>query len=203
MWGENLGSRPYNPGVAVETEFPDVYRWSLDEYHRLIESGGFDEDSRFELIDGLLLAMSPKTPEHERPIVWLNRVLQLAIDPSRYELLVAGPLTLGSSEPEPDFAVVPVDVPRPYHPGTAALVIEISVSSLRRDLRTKPIVYARAEVPLYWVIDIEGRRAIVHSDPGSDGYAGVDVLGPDGELEAPHIGLPSISIAELLAAAGV
>jgi Uma2 family endonuclease len=82
-------------------------------------------------------------------------------------------------------------------------VIEISVSPLPRDVRVKPRIYAQAGVPLYWVIDIEGRRAIVHSDPRPDRYASVDMLGPDGELEAPHIGLPGISIAELLAAAGV
>jgi Uma2 family endonuclease len=189
--------------VVVKTEIPEVHRWSLEEYHRLVESGGFDEDSRIELIDGLLLDMSPKTREHERPIVWLNRTLQLAIDPSRFELLVAGPLTLGSSEPEPDFAVVAVDAPRPYHPGTAELVIEISVSSLPRDLRVKPRIYAQAGVPLYWVIDIEGRRAIVHSEPGADSYGRVDVLGPDGELTAAHVGMPPLSISELLAAAGV
>ena len=33
-------------------------RLSLDEYHRLIESGGLDEGARVELIDGLLVAMS-------------------------------------------------------------------------------------------------------------------------------------------------
>jgi Uma2 family endonuclease len=180
--------------VAVET---DVHRWTLDEYHQLIESGGFDEDARIELIDGLLVDMSPRTREHERPIVWLNRALQLAIDPGRFELLVAGPLTLGSSEPEPDLAVVAVDAPRPYHPGTAALVIEVSVSSLRRDLYVKPRIYAQAGVPLYWVIDVDARRAIVHSDPRPDRYAQVETVGPDGELQAPHIGVASISLAEL------
>jgi hypothetical protein len=37
--------------VAVETETIEVHRWSPEEYHRLIESGGFDEKTRIELID--------------------------------------------------------------------------------------------------------------------------------------------------------
>jgi Uma2 family endonuclease len=191
LGGEDAGSRPYNPGVAVDAE---VHRWTLEEYHQLVESGGFDEDSRIELIDGLLVDMGPRTPEHERPIAWLNRKLQLAIDPDRFEVLVAAPLTLETSEPEPDLAVVAADAPRPYHPGTAALVIEVSVSSLRRDLRVKPRIYAEAGVPAYWVIDVEGRRAIAHSQPGPEGYARIETVGPDGELTAAHIGLPSVSL---------
>jgi Uma2 family endonuclease len=184
--------------VAVETE-PELHRLSLEEYHQLVESGGFDEDARIELIDGLLLDMSPKTLEHERPIVWLNRALQLAIDPARFELLVAAPLTIGTSEPEPDLAIVGKDAERPYHPGGAALVIEVSVSSRRRDLGVKPRIYAQAGIPLYWVIDVDRRRAVVHSRPSGDGYDSIDVVGPDGELAAEHVGVPSISLAELFA----
>jgi Uma2 family endonuclease len=186
----------------VETEQADLHRLSLDEYHQLIESGGFDEDARIELIDGLLLDMSPKTREHEQAIRWLTRILYAAVDLERFEVLVAAPLTLGTSEPEPDLAVVGVDASRPYHPGTAALVIEVSVSSRRRDLRVKPGIYARAGVPLYWVIDLDGRRVVVHSEPGHDGYSSIETVSRDGELAALHIGVPAISVAELLAAAG-
>jgi Uma2 family endonuclease len=183
--------------VVAAIETPEVHRLSLDEYHQLIESGGFDEDTRVELIEGLLLDMSPRTRAHERPIVWLNRTLQLAIDHRRFELLVAAPLTLAASEPEPDFAVVSVDVPRPYHPGTASLVIEVSASSQRRDLRVKPRIYADAGIPLYWVIDVDARRAVVHSDPRPGGYGHLETCGLDGVLTAPHVGVEKISLAQL------
>jgi Uma2 family endonuclease len=186
--------------VAVET---DLHRLSLDEYHRLIESGGFDEDARIELIDGLLLDMSPKTAEHENAIAWLNRHLMLGVDLERYEIRVASALTTDRSEPEPDVMVIERDAPRPYHPGTAALMIEVAVSSQRRDLRVKPPIYARAGIPRYWVIDLDGRRAIVHEQPGPEGYGHVEIVGADGMLVADHIGLPAIPVAELLAAAGV
>jgi Uma2 family endonuclease len=118
--------------VAVDVDIDQVHRLSLEEYHRLIESGGFDEDTRVELIDGLLVDMSPKTREHESAIRWLNRWLVLACEGQDLEVGVGNPLTLEGSEPEPDFIVVPRDAPRPYHPATAALVIEVSVSSSRR-----------------------------------------------------------------------
>lgn len=37
----------------------------------MIKCGGLEEGARFELIDGLLLDMSPKSPEHEKAIAWL------------------------------------------------------------------------------------------------------------------------------------
>jgi Uma2 family endonuclease len=186
--------------VAVEIDPPDLYRLSLEEYHRLIESGGFDEDARIELIDGLLVAMSPRTASHDNIIEWLACELQLAVDPKRMRVRSCLALTIGASEPEPDIAIVEVHTPRPYHPATAALVVEVSVSSLGRDLRHKPTVYARAGIPLYWVIDVDHRRAVVHTQPGAEGYAGVEVVGPEGELTAEHIGVPPISLGEVLAA---
>ena len=49
--------------TEVALDIGQVHRLSTDEYHRLIEAGGFDEDARVELIDGLLADMSPKTGE--------------------------------------------------------------------------------------------------------------------------------------------
>jgi hypothetical protein len=59
---------------------------------------------------------------------------------------------LEDSEPEPDLAVIALNAPRPYHPATATLIVEVAVSSLRRDLGTKAELYARASVPQYWVL---------------------------------------------------
>ena len=149
------------------------------------------------------LAGGPKTAEHENAIAWLNRRLMLGVDLEHYEVRIASALTTDRSEPEPDVMVIELDAPRPYHPGTAALMIEVAVSSQRRDLRVKPPIYARAGIPLYWVIDLDGRRAVVHEQPGPGGYGHVEIVGSDGVLKADHIGLPGIPVAELLAAAGV
>jgi Uma2 family endonuclease len=179
-----------------------VHRFSLEEYHRLIEAGGFDEDARVELIDGLLVDMSPKSPAHENAIAWLLRVLMRSVDLDRFEVRVSAALTTGTSEPEPDIMVIEPDAPRPYHPGTAVLIIEVAVSSQKRDLRHKPPIYAAAGVPDYWVVDLDGRRVVVHGSPRDGGYERVEVVGPNGELVASRLELPPISVAELLAAAG-
>ena len=165
----------------------------------MIESGGLDEDTRIELIDGLILDMSPKTPRHENVISFLMRRLFAWLDLDRFEIRVGAPLSLGDSEPEPDLIVIERGTERPYHPATAALVIEVAVSSQRRDLRVKPRLYATAGVPVYWVIDVDAGRAVVHSDPVDGAYAQTEFVS---ELTAEHIGLAPITVADALAAAG-
>jgi Uma2 family endonuclease len=182
--------------VAAETA--EIHRLTLDEYHQLIDSGGFDEDTHVELIDGLLLDKAVKSAAHENAVMWLSYAVHDAIDHPRYHLRVSSALTLHGSEPEPDLYVYADDAPRPYHPGTASLVIEVSHSSLRRDLQVKPRIYANAGIPRYWVIDLDGRRAIVHSEPAQDEYARVESTGSDATLTAPELGI-SVSLAELLA----
>ena len=178
-----------------------LHRYTLDEYHQLIESGGFDEDSRVELINGFLADMSPKTPDHENTIRWLTRFVVSGTDGDRFNVGIGAPLTIGGSEPEPDVTVVERSTPAPYHPATAALVIEVSFSSLHRDLREKPPIYAEAGVPVYWVVDLHGSRVVVHTDPRDAEYTSIEIVGPDGELRADHVGLPPLSVGELLAAA--
>jgi Uma2 family endonuclease len=186
--------------VAVEPPTP-LHRFSLEEYHRLIEAGGFDEDARIELIDGLLVDMSPKSPAHENAIAWLNKLLVRSLD-DRFEVRVGAALTTGTSEPEPDIMVIEPDAPRPYHPGTAALIIEVAVSSQRRDLRHKPPIYAGAGVPDYWVVDLDAGRVVVHGSPRDGAYEHTEIVGAGGELVASRLGISPISVAELLAAAG-
>jgi Uma2 family endonuclease len=189
--------------MAVDVVPPaaQAHRFSLQEYHQLIESGGFDEGSRVELIEGVIADMSPKTPEHENAIRWLTRWLISAVDPERFEVGAQTALTLGGSEPEPDLAVIPSDAPRPYHPATAALVIEVAVSSQDRDLRQKPALYARAGIAEYWVVDLDAGLVVVHRDPTETGYRAISEIPGDGGIEAQALELPRLEIAELLAAA--
>jgi Uma2 family endonuclease len=184
--------------MADVASIEDVHRLTAHEYHLMIESGGLDEDTRVELIDGLLVDMSPKTAEHENAIAWLAERLFRSIDLVRYQVRVTAALSLGDSEPEPDLMVIDRDVERPYHPATAVLVVEVAVSSQRRDLRVKPRLYARAGVPVYWVIDLDGGRAVVHGDPAGDAYERVEVVT---ELAAPQLDITPLAVADVLAAA--
>jgi Uma2 family endonuclease len=189
--------------VSAAPDLARLHRLSLDEYHQLIESGGLSEDTRVELIEGLLIDMSPKSPERERLVEWVNAWLMSHVDLGRFRVRPGGPLTLAASgsEPEPDFAVVPRGVEEPYHPATAALVIEIAVSSWAHDLGRNAALYAQAGVGEYWVIDVEGGRVVVHREPRTDGWARISALEAGTRLKPAALPLPELAVADLLRAA--
>ena len=98
--------------------------------------------------------------------------------------------------------VVARDAPAPYHPSTAALVVEVAVSSLPRDLVRKHELYARAAVPEYWVVDVDGRRVVVHQQPHEGGYQRVTEVGAGGALTSQSLPGVELPLDELLAVAG-
>lgn len=59
-------------------------------------------------------------------------------------------------------------------------MIEIAVSSLREDLSTALELYARAMIPVYWVLDVPGRPVLIHHEPraveGRGAYTRVEIL---------------------------
>jgi Uma2 family endonuclease len=98
-----------------------------------------------------------------------------------------------NTDPIPDLAVVPGS-PRAAlaTPATAELVLEVS-DSLAYDTGEKASLYAAAGIADYWVVDVSGRRVLVHRDPRPDpaqkyghGYRGVTVLPPGQALAAPQ-----------------
>ena len=186
--------------MSAQIDLGELHRFTTDEYHRLGEAGAFEDLPPVELIDGLLVRKDMKSREHEQAIEWLSRYLFRGVDDERYAVRVASSLTLETSAPEPDLALIPRTAPRPYHPATAALAIEVSVASLRRDLDVKAVIYARALVAEYWVIDVAGGRVIVHRGPRGDGYEHVTQVRTGGLIVAPA-GLSELSVDQLLFAA--
>src|SRR3954447_11137654 len=80
-------------------------RFSVDEYHRMIETGILDETDRVELLDGYVVLKMPRNPPHDGTIQKVQkRLLQFA--PVGWEVRIQSALTLPESEPEPDLAVV-------------------------------------------------------------------------------------------------
>lgn len=179
----------YHDPVAIAVDTSELHRLTAEEYHDLVDADAFAEGTRVELIDGLLCDMSPHTPAHDLIVERLNTMLAAALDHRRFRLRQTLALSLGDSEPEPDIAIVERDTPEPYHPASAALVIEVAVSSRRRDLVVKPRLYARAGVTEYWVIDVRRSLVVVHRDPGADGYSSRVEIDRDGTLDGGVIGL--------------
>lgn len=133
----------------------------------MTDAGILDEDERVELLEGVIIPMSPQRPEHAGRIQRLANRLTRRLPPI-YEVRVQLPLSLGGiSEPEPDLAVVRADQGDPIsaHPSTALLAIEVARESLRKDRELKAAIYARAGIPEYWIVNLAESCVEVYRDP--------------------------------------
>ncbi len=158
-----------------------------EEYERLVETGAL-EGEHVELLGGEIVQMSPQGREHEWVIAELTRQLA-GLMSDGYDVRIQLSLRVDDvSLPEPDVAVTE-HIARGDRPSTALLVVEVAVSSLRMDLVHKAPRYAVAGVPTYVVLDVSGRRAVVHTDPTPEGYGSVAELGSDDELDVVGVAL--------------
>jgi Uma2 family endonuclease len=140
-----------------------------DEYDRMVELGFF-ADERVELLEGMLVAMSPQSARHATVVSRLNLLLAPALL-NRAEVRIQSPFGAGGdSEPEPHVAVLPVGDYTRRHPDRALLIIEVAESSLRNDRLVKTRLYAEAAVPEYWVVDLENDQVHVHRQPAAGNY---------------------------------
>lgn len=161
------------------------------EYDRMGEAGLF-LDERVELIDGVIVRMTPRSLLHGSVIERLNELLlPKLVGRARVRVQLAFAAD-DWSEPEPDLAVTPVAEARTDHPAQAHLVVEVAVSSLHFDRTAKAALYARAGVPHYWIVDAENRRIEAYSEPTVDGYAQSASHDRAAELAVP--GFPDVRV---------
>jgi len=181
--------------VAVISTAPAAHRIDARLYDQIVACGALD-DARVELIDGIIVEMSPHSPAHAEIIRRLTAHLGLAKD---LVLSVQLPLeAAGDSVPEPDLALIDAVRPRERHPQTGLLVVEVAVSSLAIDRGRKADLYAAAGVSIYWLVDLAARAVEVRTDPGPTGYRTLRTLEPGALLESPCAGVGQLAVSALL-----
>jgi Uma2 family endonuclease len=185
-------------GASADVRIP-MRPITVEVYERMVDAGILTEDDRVELLNGQLSEKLQLTAEHAAVVQWMTSRLVRGIDPAVAAVRVQLPVRLPPvSEPEPDIAIVPAAAYAHRHPGEAALVIEISVSSRRLDLGTKAEIYAAAGLQEYWVIDVPARMVHVHTAPEGDRYGSCRQV-TSGTLRPPVPDAPMIDVGELFA----
>ncbi len=166
------------------------------EYEHLVDLGAFD-DERVELLQGVLVTMSPQGSAHAECLRRLTKILVVALA-DRATVQIQTPLGAGErSLPEPDVAVVPLGNYANAHPESALLVIEVADSSLQRD-RAKATVYATARVAEYWIVNLHNRVVEIHTDPADDRYRNLATRDADSTIAPRAFADLSIRVADLL-----
>ncbi len=169
------------------------HRITVDEYHRMIDSGAFGPEPRVELLEGVIVEKMTKKPPHIIATDLLEDLLHHLIPRGNgYYITMSNPVTIEErdGEPEPDGGVYRGNIrdiaTRPRTPADAALLAEISDTSYDYDRRVKWVTYAAARVPVYWIVDVNRRRLEIHTEPTGEGetagYARTQVFGPDDQV---------------------
>ena len=177
-------------------------RITSERYWRLVDEGVISPDDRVELLEGVIVSMSPQDPPHAFAVGNLTRLLIAAVGDDA-AVRVQLPLDVSElSTPEPDLAVV-AGRHEDYvaaHPTSALLVIEVADSSLLQDRLTKGPIYAAGGIGEYWLVNLRDRCIEVHRNPdrAQRRYATCRILTPEERVEPAALPRVSIPVAEIL-----
>ncbi len=144
----------------------------MDELYRMDEAGLFP-DRKVELLHGEIFLM-PQGSRHQSRVDRLNVLLTSAFN-GKAIARIQGSLFIDEYNlPEPDAMLIRLrsDYYEAGHPRPADvfLLVEISDSSLDRDLEVKLALYAISGIREYWIEDVQENALLVFRDPVEDDY---------------------------------
>jgi len=134
-------------------------RFTVAEYHQMVEAEILTEDDRVELINGEIITMSPIGLRH---MACVNRLTMLftSLFADQAITSVQNPLPVDHfSEPEPDVVLLKYadhfyEEQKP-NADDVLLVVEVADSSLTFDRDTKLALYAQAGFPEAWLVNLK------------------------------------------------
>lgn len=182
----------------------EVYRIPIELYDRIVEQGDIGEDRPIELLSGVLVWKRPKGPRHDASAARCRRAIERILEPGLHLRVESAIRIPDYSEPEPDLSIVwgDIDDYTDHHPGPTdvALIIEIAESSLAHDRGEKRDIYARAAIPVYWVVNLAARQVEVSALPVNGAYSTALVLGEEDFIDLIIDGknMGRIAVADLL-----
>lgn len=161
---------PAPPPLPPHDLFDRLRRFSRAEYHKMMDAGILSDGDPVELLEGLVVCKMSKGTPHESSVRRLTGRLPRHL-PDGWFVQIQNAIGLPDGEPEPDGAILRGDLtdyddhhPEPHE---IAVVIEVSDSSLIADRRDKGRQYARAGIPVYWIVNVIDRQIEMYTNPDS------------------------------------
>ncbi len=146
---------------------------SVSAYHYLFEIGEIDDKN--ELIEGAIVKKMTEGAIHAHIIRKIRHQMEKGL-PQKYFINEGHPLSLASSEPEPDLSIIEGNFQNyaNSHPNWAVLVIEVSKTSIVID-RKKAFIYSQNNIPEYWLVDLNDEKTYVYTEPEESGYKNIRI----------------------------
>ena len=152
------------------------YTFTTDDFKVMVEAGLF-YDRKVELLDGVIVDMSPASPGHEFTIDKLNKQLShVFYDRAYVRVQNAVNIELPEWLPHPDVVLVKdkdYSEERPT-PDDIFLLIEVANTSLALDKGQKRAIYAQVGIEEYWIADLGSKAWLINRDPEGEVFKTVE-----------------------------
>lgn len=161
--------------AGFEEKGPQPFLFDFDQFVQMEADGMFaGREGHAELIEGVVLQMSPAGADHTKVISRLMGRFFIALEALDTGGLMApsqGTLRIDNhSAPEPDVFIARSVPGRKYFQSEdAELVIEVTVTTFEADHSIKRPMYARAGIPELWLVEPSDRVVHVYRKPEADG----------------------------------
>ena len=153
---------------------PSLRLLTTSEYERMIAAGIFNEDDRLELLEGVIVKMSPKGMKHAAST---DRAARHFIHLLSERVIVRNqnPIQLDNySEPEPDLVLAALEEfeysNRHPQPEDIYLVLEVADTTIAYDRHRKGLSYAKAGIVQYLILNVNEMEIEDYREPNIDGY---------------------------------
>ena len=165
--------------------------FTVDEYHRMAETGIISDDERVELLEGEIWRMSPIGSRHAACVNRLTKLIERFAGDSAIVSVQNPVLLYDDSEPEPDVALLRPrnDFYAGGHPGPhdVLLVVEVADTSQEKDRAVKVPLYMRAGIPEVWLVDLVKGVVEVYTRSENETYEAAKIYARGEYVEAETI----------------
>ncbi|MGK7958660.1 MAG: Uma2 family endonuclease [Crocosphaera sp.] len=149
-------------------------KFSVNEYHKMAETGILTPEDRVELIRGEIITMSPIGRKHAAAVNRLNYILCKKF-PDKAIVSVQNSIRLDNySEPQPDIVLLKPrsDFYESKIPESddIYLLIEVSDSTIKYDQEIKLPLYAESNINEVWIINLNNTTLEVYRQPQDKTY---------------------------------
>jgi Uma2 family endonuclease len=155
-------------------------KFTVEQYHKMVESGILTENEHVELIRGEVAEMVPIGRRHAAYVRRLNPIFSEKLS-QRALVDIQNPVELdNTSEPQPDVALLRPrsDFYETRHPQPADifLIVEVADTTAKSDREVKIPLYAEDGIPEVWLVNINEQCLEVYRKPSAEGYQEIQKL---------------------------
>lgn len=183
---------------------PAAASYTAARYFALVDEGVLHPDDRVELLEGVIVSMSPQNPPQASGVRRVSEALRAVLSDGTFVSVQLPLLVSEVSVPEPDVAIIAGRMSDydAAHPTTALLVVEVADTTLVVDRLTKAAIYAAAGIPSYWIVNLRDDvvEVFTEPDPSARRYRRRERVGRTERLKDPTFGEATVAVDDVLPA---